>query len=103
MVQTVGGQWLMLTLTGSATYVALVQTAGSLPILLFAVLAGTLGDLLDRRRLLLFGQSAMLAVALALGLLGVAGWLTPWSLLALLFAIGAGAGAHRADMANRAA
>jgi Transmembrane secretion effector len=37
---TVGAQWLMLTLTSSATYVALVQTAASLPVVLFAVLAG---------------------------------------------------------------
>ena len=39
-MQTVGAQWLMLTLTGSATYVALVQTAASLPVILFAVAAG---------------------------------------------------------------
>jgi MFS family permease len=89
-MQTVGGQWLMLTLTGSAAYVAFVQTAGSLPVLVFAVLAGTLGDLLDRRRLLLATQSAMLVVALGLALLTIAGRIAPWSLLVLLFAIGAG-------------
>ena len=49
-MQTVGAQWLMLTLTGSATYVALVQSAASVPIFLFAVLAGTIGDLVDRRQ-----------------------------------------------------
>jgi hypothetical protein len=43
-MQTVGAQWLMLTLTSSATYVALVQTASSLPVVLFAVLAGTAGS-----------------------------------------------------------
>ena len=46
-MQTVGAQWLMLSLTTSATYVALIQTAASLPIVLFAVLAGTIGDLFD--------------------------------------------------------
>jgi MFS family permease len=51
-MQTVGAQWLMLTLTGSAAYVALVSTASSLPIMLFAVLAGAIGDLVDRRHLL---------------------------------------------------
>jgi len=39
-MQTVAAQWLMLTLTGSATYVALVQTAAGLPVVLFAIVAG---------------------------------------------------------------
>ncbi len=40
-MQTVAAQWLMLSLTTSATYVALVQTAAGLPVVLFAILAGT--------------------------------------------------------------
>jgi MFS family permease len=58
-MQTVAAQWLMLTLTSSAAYVALVQTAAGLPVVLFAVLAGTIGDLVDRRRFLLITQSLM--------------------------------------------
>jgi Transmembrane secretion effector len=38
-MQTVAAQWLMLSLTTSAAYVALVQTAAGLPVVLFA--AGT--------------------------------------------------------------
>ena len=38
-MQTVGAQWLMLALTGLTAYVGLIQTAASLPIVLFAVLA----------------------------------------------------------------
>src|SRR5271155_2511599 len=71
-MQTVGAQWLMLTLTGSAAYVALVQTAASLPVMLFAVFAGAIGDLVDRKRLLLVTQTIMLAVAIALGVLALA-------------------------------
>ena len=52
-MQTVAAQWLMLSLTTSAVYVTLVQTAAGLPVVLFAVLAGTIGDLVDRRRFLL--------------------------------------------------
>src|SRR5580692_1249071 len=89
-MQTVAAQWLMLTLTSSATYVALVQTAAGLPVVLFAVLAGTIGDLVDRRRFLLITQGAMLVAAVALGLLAIAGLVTPWVLLALLFAGGIG-------------
>ncbi len=89
-MQTVAAQWLMLTLTSSAVYVTLVQTAASLPVVLFAVLAGTIGDLFDRRRFLLITQTVMLVAATALGLLAIAGLVTPWVLLALLFAVGTG-------------
>ncbi|HUN33979.1 MAG TPA: MFS transporter [Trebonia sp.] len=89
-MQTVGAQWLMLTLTGSAAYVALVSTAGSLPIMVFAIAAGAIGDLVDRRRFLLIAQGLMLAAAVALGALALAGLVTPWTLLALLFALGVG-------------
>jgi MFS family permease len=89
-MQTVGAQWLMLSLTGSAAYVALVQTASSVPVVLFAVLAGVAGDLVDRRRLLLVTQGLMLLAAAALGALALAGLVTPWVLLALVFAVGTG-------------
>jgi MFS family permease len=89
-MQTVGAQWLMLTLTGSAAYVAFVQTAASLPIVLFAVAAGAIGDLVDRRRFLLVTQVVMLVAATALGLLALDGLVTPWVLLALIFAVGTG-------------
>jgi predicted MFS family arabinose efflux permease len=89
-MQTVAAQWLMLTLTSSAVYVTLVQTAASLPIVLFAVIAGTIGDLVDRRRFLLITQAVMLLAAVALGLLALAGLVTPWVLLALVFAVGTG-------------
>ncbi len=59
-MQTVAAQWLMLSLTSSATYIALVQTAASLPVVLFAVIAGAAGDLVDRRRFLLITQTLML-------------------------------------------
>jgi MFS family permease len=89
-MQTVGAQWLMLSLTTAAAPVALIQTASSLPTLLLAVPAGALGDLVDRRRFLIGAQFFMALVAGALGALAVAGVVTPVALLALLFALGAG-------------
>jgi MFS family permease len=89
-MQTVGAQWLMLSLTTSAVPVALIQTASSLPVLLFAVPAGAIGDLVDRRRLILWTQGAMLLAAAGLGALTLAGLATPWLILALLFAVGSG-------------
>jgi MFS family permease len=89
-MQTVAAQWLMLTLTGSAAYIALVQTAAGLPVVLFAILAGTIGDLVDRRHFLILTEAFMLVAAVALGALALAGLVTPWVLLALVFAVGTG-------------
>jgi MFS family permease len=89
-MQTVGAQELMLTLTTSATLVALIQTAAGLPVVLLAVPAGAIGDLVDRRRLLIASQSFMLIAATLLAVLALAGLVTPWVLLALIFAVGAG-------------
>jgi len=89
-MQIVGAQWLMLSLTSSATLLALIQSAASLPVLLFAIPAGAIGDLVGRRRLLLVAQGGMLVAALALAVLARAGLVTPWTLLALLFSVGAG-------------
>ena len=88
--QTVGAQWLMGDVGGSALQVALVQTAATLPVFLLVVPAGALGDIVDRRRLLLLSQTLMLLAAAALAGLTAAGAVTPNSLLALtgLLAVG---------------
>jgi MFS family permease len=89
-MQTVGAQWLMGDLTHDPLKVALVQTAMTLPFALVAIPAGALGDIFDRRRVLLASQSFMLASAALLGALTVAGEANAWLLLALTFAVGLG-------------
>jgi MFS family permease len=89
-MQTVGAQWLMGDLTHDPLQVALVQTATSLPVFLFGFPAGAVGDVFDRRRVLLVSQTFMLAAAAVLAVLTFEGEVTPWVLLALTFAIGAG-------------
>lgn len=90
-MQSVGGAWLMTSLTPSPLLVALMQTATSLPILLFGLPAGALADVVDRRKLLLVTETGLLLVALTLGLLTLAGAMSAWSLLALTFLMGLGA------------
>src|SRR3954464_4710366 len=51
--QTGGAQWVMGDLGGSALQIPLVQTAAPLPVFLLVVPAGALGDIVDRRLLLL--------------------------------------------------
>ena len=90
-MQTVGGTWLMTTLTADALPVALMQTATTLPALLVGLPAGSLADRVDRRRLLLATQAWMLLCATFLAVLTVVGVVTPWLLLAFTFALGIGA------------
>ena len=90
-MEDVGEAWLMTSLSTSTLMVALVETAGSLPIVLLAVPSGAFADIIDRRRLLLITQAWMLIVAATLGLLTIAGVTTPWLLLILAFALGLGA------------
>lgn len=89
-LQSVGASWLMTSLAASATMVALVQAMTSLPMFLLSLPAGALADVMDRRRLLLITQSWMLACAAALGLLTMAGLVTPWLLLLFTFLLGLG-------------
>jgi predicted MFS family arabinose efflux permease len=92
-MQTVAAQWVMVSLTSSALLLSAIPAAGSIPVLLLAVPAGALGDLVDRRRLILVSQVIMLAAAVALAVLASAGGLTPLVLLGLLFLIGVGGAA----------
>ena len=76
-IQTVGAAWLMTTLTSDALPVALVQTATTLPTLLIGVPAGSLGDRVDRRRLVLVTQAWMVASVVLLAVLTLLGVMTP--------------------------
>src|ERR1700693_726097 len=89
-MQGVGAAWLMVSLNAGPMYVALTQTASALPFFLFALPAGALGDICDRRKLILFTEIWMALVAIALAALVITGFISPWLLLALTFALSAG-------------
>ena len=89
-MQTVGAAWLMVSLNAGPMYVALTQTASALPFFVFALPAGALGDICDRRKLILFTEIWMASVAVALAILVITGSISPWLLLALTFALSAG-------------
>ena len=88
--QTVGAQWLMGDLGGGAFEVSLLQTATTLPVFLLVLPSGSLGDIVDRRRLLIVSQAIMLVGAGTLALLTFADATTPALLLLLTATIGAG-------------
>ncbi|CAM3692183.1 MFS transporter [Polaromonas hydrogenivorans] len=84
----VAAAWKMTTLTTTPIWVALVQSAATIPMLLLGLPSGALADILDRKVLLLFTQvwvatmSALLCAAMFLDLM------TPPLLLALTLANG---------------
>ena len=89
-MQNVGAAWLMVSLGAGPIYVALTQTAASLPYFLLALPAGSAGDIVDRRKLILFTEAWMMGVALLLAVLTIFGFMSPWLLLVLTFALSAG-------------
>jgi MFS family permease len=89
-MQSVGAAWLMLSLGAGPFYVALVQSASALPFFLLALPAGAIGDIVDRRKLVLFTETWMVCVALVLAGVTLSGRISPILLLVLTFALAAG-------------
>src|SRR4029078_11856094 len=88
--QDVGAGWLMTSLSSSPALVALVEAADSIPVMLLALPAGALADIVDRRRLLVAVQIYLMVVTAALGLLTLTGMMTAWLLLGFIFFLGIG-------------
>src|SRR5574341_2510668 len=89
-MQDVGAGWLMTSLAPTPVMVALVQAATALPTFFLAIPSVALADIVDRRRYLIGVQLWMMAMALLLALLTLAGATTAWLLLACTFALGIG-------------
>jgi MFS family permease len=89
-MQGVGSAWLMVSIGASPLFVALTQTASTLPFFLFALPAGAIGDIVDRRALILYAEAWMLCIATAIAVTTIGGLMTPWMLLGMTFALSAG-------------
>ncbi|MDG4875920.1 MFS transporter [Mesorhizobium sp. WSM4935] len=90
LIQGVGAAWMMTTIATSPYQVALVQSSTTLPIMLFALVAGAIADSFNRRKVMLVAQTFMLVVSALLTLFTWQGWMTPWTLLAFTFLIDSG-------------
>jgi len=89
-LQAVAASWLMLELTGSATWVGLMAASSTLPLLFLALPAGAVADIVDRRKVLLVAQVTMGLAAVAMAVLTMAGRMTPEMLLGLGLLLGVG-------------
>ncbi|UVK50828.1 MFS transporter [Mesorhizobium sp. AR02] len=90
LIQGVGAAWMMTTIATSPYQVALVQASTTLPIMLFALVAGAIADSFDRRKVMLVAQTFMLVVSVLLTVFTYYHLLTPWTLLAFTFLIDSG-------------
>jgi MFS family permease len=89
-MQSVGAAWLMTSLTRNPLYIALIQTASALPFFLLALPAGSIGDIFDRRKLILGTETWMLVIAVTLTVATFAGVMSPWLLLMLTLGLSIG-------------
>jgi MFS family permease len=89
-MQSVGAAWLMVSLNAGPMYVALTQTASALPFFILALPAGAIGDIVDRRKVILRTETWMVVVAAVLAAMTIAGKMSPVLLLVLTFALSAG-------------
>ena len=83
--------WQMTLLAPSPLMVSLVQAVSTLPIFLFALPAGALADIVDRRKMLIVAQSLLMGVVFLLTVLTFFDLVTPFTLLAFTFLTGLGA------------
>src|SRR5574340_256029 len=82
--------WLMTSLDSDALAVSLVQVASSLPMLLFALPAGALADIIDKRRFLIGVEIGIMVVSAVFATIVTLRLVTPVSLLAFMFLISLG-------------
>ena len=86
----VAAAWTMTLLTATPIWVALVQSASTIPVFLLGLPSGALADILDRRRFLVATQLWLALTAIVLGVVTALGLMTAPLLLLLVFANGIG-------------
>ncbi len=95
--------WLMTSLNPDPLIVALVAAMSSLPICLFAIPAGALADIFDKRKFLIVVETLTTAVSAIYAVIVGLGLATPGNLLLFTFLIGAAGALDGAGLAGRRA
>jgi MFS family permease len=88
-VSSAAAGWLMTALNSDPFVVSLVQVATNLPLFILALPAGALTDIVDRRKLLLCSELAIMASCVTLAVLVTTGVITPTTLLIMTAVISA--------------
>ena len=87
-MQTVAQNWLVLTMTGSASWLGFAAFLPETPFLLFSLFGGVLADRRDRRRILLLSQVVQLSSAFLLAGLIFTNHIQVWMILVLAVVVG---------------
>jgi MFS family permease len=82
--------WLMTSLNPDPFIVSMVQVATTLPMFLFALPAGALADIVDKRKFLIVAETAVTVVSAVFAAIVWLGLATPGNLLLFTFLIGVG-------------
>ncbi len=84
-MQNVAQGWLVLVLTNSAFWLGVVGFAGSIPFLFFTLFGGVIADRVNKRKLLLVTQTAMMLLAFVLAGLAWFKVITVWEVALIAF------------------
>jgi len=87
-MQRIAQDWLVLSLTGSATAVGITTALQFLPTLLLGLVGGLIADRYPKRRILLATQTAMGAVAGTLAFLTLTHQVAAWHVYLIAFGLG---------------
>jgi predicted MFS family arabinose efflux permease len=87
-MQGVAQSWLVLTISGKASYLFLAEVLQESPFLVFSLFGGVLADRMDRRRILLTSQVVQLSSAFLLAFLVYTHRVEVWMILVLSFVVG---------------
>ncbi|WP_455479581.1 MFS transporter [Bartonella sp. B23] len=90
LIQAIGAGWLMALISSSHSMVGFVQSATTLPLVMFSLMAGALADNFNRRQIMLCAQIMMMIISMSLAALSYMNFLTPGTLLCFTFLIGCG-------------
>jgi MFS family permease len=87
-VQRIAQDWLVLSLTGSATAVGITTALQFLPTVLFGLIGGTIADRFPKRRVLLCAQAGMMSTATTLAVLTLTHHVQVWHVYLIAFVLG---------------
>ena len=87
-MQAVAQSWLVLTISGKASYLFLAEVLQDSPFLAFSLFGGVLADRMDRRRILLLSQAVQLSSAFLLAGLVYTKHVEVWMILVLAVVVG---------------
>ena len=87
-IQQVTLGWLLYDLTGSSVLLGLLNGLRAVPFLIASPIAGVAADRMDRKKLILGTQYALIMTTVAMGLLVASGFLEVWHLFAFTLITG---------------